>query len=508
MSNDQYDEALFDGFESLAPTVATSRLAVERTRDLLLQWKKHCETGATETATPPLGATPPRPASVPSIKAKRPSRLRLLAYCGLAASFVLTVCLGVHYMAKQGRVASVALTDASNPNKDLQQPDFGSELPTETATLEKAVKVPSKSLERPADKERLDTMEYAVPIIHPQVADEAPVIVANGEKDPIPLGSATRKGGGLLHVWDWSKGTRSRVLPEVEFWGNMKVVLTPDGKQLVWASGKILDLGTAKWSKIDLGGADVKIDGRTFTRIGDMRFSPDGSRLALFVTNFVKNEPGHIESDVVQVVDFPTGRLLCEFPSGEEYALRIGFSADGKQIASADRARQLSRRDSATGKILKSYAPALKSQVMGVAISPDGKYVAAVEREPGDLYIWESDAGRLAHQMYGGELRKLGGHGPAYGAIRFSPDGKFLAAAYWNRLFVFDLATGKTIAALKESEGTNIQWSADGQKLTVVTPVVVGERSVAGRENTYPTVHEWDWRNNRQIELMGASPAK
>jgi WD40 repeat protein len=298
------------------------------------------------------------------------------------------------------------------------------------------------------------------------------------------------------------------VLPEVEFWGNNKVVLTPDGKQLVWASGRILDLNTAKWNQIDLGGADVKVADRTFQRIGDMRFSSDGGRLALLVTNFVKNEPGHIESDVVQVVEFPTGRLLCEFPSGEDYALRIGFSSDGRQILSADRERQLSRRDSATGKILKSYAPALKSQVMGVAVSPDGKYVAALEREPGDLYIWESDTGRLAHQMDGGELRKLGGHGPGYGAIRFSPDGKFLAAAYWGRLFVFDVATGKTAAALKEGMGTNIQWSADGKKLTVVTPVTVGDRNVAGRENTYPAVHQWDWQNDKQIELTGGSTAK
>ncbi len=427
--------------------------------------------------------------------------MRLFAYCGLAASFLLTVCLGVHYMAKLGPVNSAALTDASNLNEDLQHPDVGSKLPAEVATLGKEVKVRSKSLE-------LDTAEYAVPIIHSQVADDAPVIIANGGKDPIPLGSATREGGGLLHVWDWSKGTRSRVLPEVEFWGNMKVVLTPDGKQLVWASGKILDLGTAKWTKIDLGGADVKVGGSIYNRIGDMRFCPDASRLALFVTNFVKNEPGHIESEVVQVVEFPTGRLLCEFPPGEQYALRMDFSSDGRQFASADSGRQILRRDSATGKILKSYAPTLKSQVMGVAVSPDGKYVAASQREPGNLYIWESDTGRLMHRMDGGDLRKLGGHNPAYGAMRFSPDGKFLAAAYWNRLFVFDLATGKTVAALKERMGTSIQWSADGKKLTVVTPATIGERTVAGRENTYPAVHQWDWRNNKQIELTGVSPTK
>jgi WD40 repeat protein len=390
----------------------------------------------------------------------------------------------------------------------LQHPEFGPELPVKGAGTEKATKIHSKPLERPADKAPWDTAELAVPIIHPQVADAAPVIVANGGKDSISLGSATREGGGVLHLWDWSKGTRSRVLPGIEFWGNENVVLSPDGKQLVWASGKILELGTTNWTKIDLGGADVKVGDASYGRIGDMRFSPDGSRLALFVTNLVKDIPGRIESEVVQIVEFPTGRPLCAFPPGEQYALRIGFSSDGKQIASADPGRKISRRDSATGKILESYVPALMSQVMGVAMSPDGKYVAASQREPGDLYLWEAGTGRLLHRIDGEGLRKLGASDPAYGTMRFSPDGTFLAAAYGSRLFVFDVATGKTVAALRENTGTNIQWSADGKKLTVVTSVTVGERAVGGRENTYPAVHEWDWRNDKQIDLLGNLPTK
>src|ERR1022692_372253 len=215
MSKDQHDEALFDGFESLTPTVASSQRAVERARDSLLRRVEPCEAGATQKATLPLRLTPPpRHASFLLINAKHPSRSRLLVYCGLAASFVLTVCLGVHYMAKQCRVDSVALTDASSPNKELQPADFGSERSTEAATPEKEAKARSKLAKEPADKTPLDTAEYAVPIIRSQVADDAPVIIANGGKDPIPLGSATREGGGFLHVWDWSKGTRSRVLPE------------------------------------------------------------------------------------------------------------------------------------------------------------------------------------------------------------------------------------------------------------------------------------------------------
>src|SRR5262249_27998520 len=126
--------------------------------------------------------------------------------------------------------------------------------------------------------------------------------------------------------------------------------------------------------------------------------------------------------------------LLCKFSPGESYKLRVAFSNDGKQIASADPGRQILRRDIATAKVLQRYAPALNSQVMGVDISPDGKYVAATQREPGDLFIWKAESGQLIHHIDGEDLRKLGAYDPGYGAIRFSPDGNFLAAAYSSRL--------------------------------------------------------------------------
>jgi len=95
-----------------------------------------------------------------------------------------------------------------------------------------------------------------------------------------------------------------------------------------------------------------------------------------------------------------------------------------------------------------------------------------------------------------------------YRAVVFSPDGKYLAAAYWGRLFVFDVKTGKTVAALKESMATNIQWSVDGKTVTVVTPVTLGSGNMRDRHDPYPAVHAWDWRNNRYVNPAGKSPAK
>ena len=160
----------------------------------------------------------------------------------------------------------------------------------------------------------------------------------------------------MLHVWDWSKGNTSRVLKDVEYWGTERAAISPDGRHLVRAGGDILELATGKRSQIDLGGADVKIDGRTFGRIGHMRFSPDGGRLAMLVTNLDKDIPGRILSDVVQVVEFPSGRKLCEFPAGEAYTLRIGFSNDGRQVAAADTGRQVMLRDVAGGEVRRARA--------------------------------------------------------------------------------------------------------------------------------------------------------
>ena len=182
MSTDQHDRALFDGFELLTPTAAASQRAIERTRDLLLHRTAACKTGA-----------------------KHRSRLRSLAYAALAATFALTACLvGIHYKAGQDRPAVVALAKGPNPKGDLQHLDADPRRPVEPATMAVEVKPPQKG-NLPAGDAPLDTRDYyAVPIIHAQVADGASILVANGGKEPIRLGSATSEGGGFLHVWDWS----------------------------------------------------------------------------------------------------------------------------------------------------------------------------------------------------------------------------------------------------------------------------------------------------------------
>ena len=115
MSSDPHDRALFDGFELLTPTADASRRALEQTRDLLLQRAAACA-AARETG------------------GKHRSRLRLLAFGGLAATFALTACLvGIHFKAgrDRGAAAPLALAKGSDPKGDLQHLDAGSKRPAE-----------------------------------------------------------------------------------------------------------------------------------------------------------------------------------------------------------------------------------------------------------------------------------------------------------------------------------------------------------------------------------------
>ena len=491
--NDDRDEGevLFLGFDSLVPAAAVAQRAVEATRRLLLD-QAHSPRQASAAVTverlADKSSIGSRTSLAISASADRAQR-RYVFRTGLVASVGLVACVVAYFLAtRQDRAETDTTISVSGP---MRQPATPSQTP--------------KALPAVAGGNVM-LAPWAVPRLHAVSADWASILIANGGKEPVRLGSVTREGGGVLHVWDWSKGTLSRVLPDVEFWGTETVALSPDGKQLVWARGDILDLHTGEKSRINLMDEDVEVEDGTYSRICDMRFSPDGGRIALHVMNLEREKgiPGsRILSDVIRVVEFPSGRQFCEFPTGGDYVLRIGFSADGGQIAAADSQRQILLRDATTGNVRQRYAPVLTSQVMGIAIAPNAKYVAAMQREPGDLFLWNADGSQLAHHVNREALEKLRAVHPHYGVIRFSPDGRYLAASYDRRILVVDAATGDVISALAAESATNIQWSADGNYLTLVTPVRTGEPTLEGRDDKYPEVDTWDWRTHELVDHRG-----
>jgi WD40 repeat protein len=213
------------------------------------------------------------------------------------------------------------------------------------------------------------------------------------------------------------------------------------------------------------------------------------------VTEIDRNVPGRIEREFMRVFEFPSGKVLSEMPLGESYKLRVDFSADGKLIAMGDTEQQVTLRETDSGNVVKAFAPKLASQLISIAVSPDGKYLAASDREPGDLYIWETSQGKLLHTIKGEEISKRGASGHAHGALRFSPDGRFLADGRWDATLVIDVSKGSIEASLKGDFPSQVQWSADGGKITVIGSVSIHDPPTPlGHDNSYPSVRVWFWR--------------
>ena len=121
------------------------------------------------------------------------------------------------------------------------------------------------------------------------------------------------------------------------------------------------------------------------------------------------------------------------------------------------------------------------------------------------LFIWESDTGRLMHQIEGGIQ-------PYGEMIRFSPDGKHVAAAF-ERLVICDVQTGEALPLGPSAyDPANVQWSSDGEHVFVVTrafvvaPAVTSGWTQASHQHRYPDVEVWDWRNQQRIPF--AAPSK
>jgi hypothetical protein len=345
--------------------------------------------------------------------------------------------------------------------------------------------------------------EKAVLTLRSLAAAAAPVLIANGPADPVRLGQTLPAAARAdrLHIWDYSRSATSRVVPDFEFPGDLPAALSPDGATLVFADGTILTLATGQRDKIDLGGATYQIGPATYTRIGDLQFSPDASRLALLVT--LRDPADQTTREVVQIRSFPAGRVVCEFLPAEPYALRLAFSPDGKQIATADRDRRPVLRDAATGQVVQQLDPPLPAQILSIAFSPDGRYLAAAARDDAAaLFVWDAttrnllwrpDPTRLPRPVPGG-----------FALLRFSPDNQHLAAAGPDGVTVFTAATGQPLAHLRTSHARHLHWTADGQSLTAVTsPAVTDDRP---RRQVYPEAHRWSWRTAARIETPDAQP--
>jgi WD40 repeat protein len=158
--------------------------------------------------------------------------------------------------------------------------------------------------------------------------------------------------------------------------------------------------------------------------------------------------------------------------------------------------------DLRTGKVIRSLADAhgkFSPWDSSVAVSPDGKVIAAAHTRFGDrnvsgeILLWDAGTGKRKHTLEHGTLGMR--------CIGFSPDGKIIASGTGGNLGrdipmvkLWDVKSGKFLRSLDTTNkmAVNLAFSADGKMLAIVAmredrshEVMVWEQEISKLTHTF-----------------------
>ena len=286
-----------------------------------------------------------------------------------------------------------------------------------------------------------------------------------------------------LRLWEVASGTQLAAYP-----GHQQFVIcaafSPDGQY--FASGGF-DLAVKLWSAtrrvpLTYTGHDGWVSG--------LAFSPDGRRIASGAGAYsFRPEAG--------------SRCGTRRRTNREWPLpkraprshAITYRAGGRHLATACADGTVRIWDANTGRPVRTL-PRQATEVTDVAYSPDGhllasataKSIGLIDREPGEVKLWDADTGR--------EVRTLGGHTAGVHGVAFSPDGRWLASACGDGLVrVWDVTDpGRAVLTLRGHAGQvkRVVFLPDGRLASAGgIPLATGEVKI------------WDLATGQVLDLHG-----
>jgi WD40 repeat protein len=224
---------------------------------------------------------------------------------------------------------------------------------------------------------------------------------------------------GVTHIWDATTGRSLRRIDQ----------LSPhSGEGAFSADGSLLALLHQDETLRAWDPATGRLV-RTFWVKGELlfpkQFSPDGRTLAVICNEF--------KDRGVLLLDVATGKQVQVLKCPDDtHVVALTFTPDGKRLVTAisddsertpgeprDEPRLLRLWDVATGAEVRPFECEGRSP-WSVAISPDGRTVAAGDRFGGRVFLWETTTGRKRGQF--------DGHYGMVAALAFSHDGQLLAS--------------------------------------------------------------------------------
>jgi serine/threonine protein kinase len=191
-------------------------------------------------------------------------------------------------------------------------------------------------------------------------------------------------------------------------------------------------------------------------RMWSATFSPDGTRL---VTTDDKN---------AQVWDAQTSRLLVTLHHGDTVYQAV-YSQDGTRIITACGDGAVRVWDATSESLVRELRrDATKLRYYLLAVSPDGKFVAAIDVKGDFAHVWDLGTGA--------PMAEIRNDGLASAALAFSADGRWLATTGGNDVHVADTHTWRQAVTVRGPRINRLAFDPTGSRL--VTGAATGDAAI------------------------------